>query len=180
MNLSLILRARNLRRQSERTRQRSREIIARSKEVYEEDRLSKSGAQIILSLPSDLKYLSAARSIAQAFLERTGADEETVERVVSVLGELCANVVRHAGLEPDSCYRVQIKRLPECILTVVADHGKGFDRRLVVEPDGERESGRGVWLTEMLSDEVAYYSTGQGTRIRVKTNVPPPPSALDT
>lgn len=115
-----------------------------------------------LELPCDASYLSTARHMAQSLLEWTPSDREEMDNVLLIVGELCGNVIRHAGLTSDDCFRLEIEIDRGTISITVTDPGKGFVRNRNVLPDWDSECGRGLWLIESLSDRVEYNSKTDG------------------
>lgn len=115
-----------------------------------------------LELPCHASHLSTARHMAHTLLDQSPADDAVKDNALLIVGELCTNVLRHAGLTPDDCYRVEIEIDHGIMFITVTDGGKGFVRDRSFVPGGESEGGRGLFLIEALSDGVEYRGVPEG------------------
>jgi serine/threonine-protein kinase RsbW len=120
-----------------------------------------------LTLPSDLRMLSVARSFIEAVCLACGLDRATKHAIVMATGEAVTNIVRHAHRDlagAELHMRVQVDE--QCVTLTFIDQGEPFDLNSVPQlPPGElRIGGRGVYLLRALMDEVTCAPRGPGQR----------------
>lgn len=128
--------------------------------------------KMILNLPSDAAYVPIVRCLSATLMDQLGIVQQDVDAASLIIGEVCANVVRHAHIDPHTHYSVGIDYAAEYIDITVIDHGKGFDPRAVAEPDLERAGGWGIWLVETLSERVEFEVVpGGGTAVSARLRV---------
>jgi len=112
---------------------------------------------VSLTLPSELRMLSVARSFMEAVCEAHRFDRTTTHALVIVTGEVVTNIVRHAHQNrPGSKMELQVQIQPDCVVLTFRDEGEPFDLAAVPElPPGElRIGGRGIYLMRALMDEL--------------------------
>jgi serine/threonine-protein kinase RsbW len=128
--------------------------------------------KMILNLPSDAAYVPIVRALSATLMEQLGIVQQDVDAASLVIGEVCANVVRHAHIDPHTHYSVGVDYAAEHIDITVIDQGKGFDPRAVAEPDLERAGGWGIWLVENLTERVEFEVVpGGGTTVSARIRV---------
>ena len=111
-----------------------------------------------LSLPSDLRMLSVARTFVEAACQACELERGLVHAMVLATGEAITNIVRHAHRDRvDAEMQIVLEFRPEGIRLTFFDQGFPFDIDSVpVLPPGElRIGGRGVFLLRTLMDEIA-------------------------
>lgn len=127
-----------------------------------------------LTLPMESRLLSPTRRVVRGYLEEVGVDDEDVSDVVLAMAEACANVVRHASLEPSDCFHLSAEVSDDEVVLVVEDEGVGMApgsaRRAVA--DGAT-SGRGLQLIRelMTSVDVETAPERRGTRVRMRKSL---------
>jgi serine/threonine-protein kinase RsbW len=110
-----------------------------------------------LDLPAEAAHVSLCRGLAQAMLNELGVLSEDVETVELIVGEICANAVKHAYSHPGERYEVHLDFGADQAVVTVKDHGKGADPRLFYrDPLELREGGRGSLLVQALADRFDY------------------------
>lgn len=112
----------------------------------------------------DAREAVGARADARRFLEREAAGDSDLDSVEQIIGELVANVVRHAP----GPIGISVWWDHEDAMLMISDRGPGLPpvRRL---PDFDCESGRGLFLVERLARAVVIQSTrGVGTNVVVR------------
>src|SRR4030088_2914742 len=109
---------------------------------------------LTLTVPTGSRYVATVRSIATSLLESLEVDPDDAYDVGLIVGEACANVVRHAYDRRGETYAVRLDLIPGGIAITVTDNGRGFDPSRVRPPDPLRPHGWGIWLIEQISDGV--------------------------
>ena|ERR1043165_563308 len=118
-----------------------------------------------LTLPSEPRMLSVARSFVEAICEAHGVERTATHALVIVTGEVVTNIVRHAHQNrPGSQMELHLHIEPGCVVLTFRDEGEPFDLDAVPElPPGElRIGGRGVYLMRTLMDELTCEPRGEG------------------
>lgn len=119
----------------------------------------------------DARDALAARRARAEFTTyiRAECGEVDASSVELVLGELIGNVVRYAPGPAyvrawvDDRFKVTIE---------VEDRGPGFIRPLVTSVDPLAESGRGLLIVELLSDEfIVHCVANRGCRVRARLSM---------
>lgn len=136
--------------------------------------------KLALDMPEDVGMVQVARLIARTLLSNMNVVASDVGDLELLVGELCTNVVRHAGSD-EQRYRVALEFFADHVDLMVEDRGKGFSFKDVPEagtarPDtitgGERIGGFGMKLVEALADRLEFYrSDSQGTTVCASVNL---------
>lgn len=111
-----------------------------------------------ITLPSELRMLSVARSFVEAVCEACRLDRGTSHALIIVTGEAFSNVIRHAHVnQPDRQMEIRLQVTADSVTLTFIDQGPPFDLESVpVLPPGElRIGGRGVYLMRTLMDELS-------------------------
>ena len=116
-----------------------------------------------LDLPGDGSFLWVTRLLGRTLLEHLGVVEEDIIDIEFVVGELCANVIRHAR-SSDGRFQVAMEYHADRVVITVTDHGAGFSFKDVlpvgaVRPDsdgGERIGGFGLDLVRSVADRLDF------------------------
>lgn len=131
---------------------------------------------VALDIPEEHSYIGLVRQTVRTLLEHHHAAATDIDDVETVLGELCANVTRHAHSEC-GCYRVTLEHDDSCVVVIVTDQGCGFDPQELPpvgaprqDADGEvRIGGFGLPLVRALADHVEVrLSHPRGTTVRAE------------
>ena len=131
---------------------------------------------MVLNVPESDFYIKMIRQVGRTFLEHHDCNTEDADDLEMIIGELCANVTRHARSK-EGYYRVMIEHHGDHITVVVADQGPGFCIEEVapvgsLRPDkGEtmRYGGYGLQLVDSLADQMDIVSSeATGTTVRVR------------
>jgi serine/threonine-protein kinase RsbW len=123
------------------------------------------GPTFSLTLPSELRMLSVARSFVDAVCQSYRLDRSTTHALVIVTGEAITNIVRHAHQNrPGSQMELHLHLLADAVVITFQDEGEPFDLAAVpAMPPGElRIGGRGVYLMRTLMDELTCEPRGEG------------------
>jgi len=132
-----------------------------------------------LSLPSDLRMLSVARTFVEAVCQAFQLERSLLHALVLATGEAVTNIVRHAHRDrPDAELQIQLEVRADGVQLSFFDQGEPFDIRAVPElPPGElRIGGRGVFLLRTVMDEIECQprTDGSGNTLRMFKRRPPP------
>src|SRR5438067_2060570 len=112
--------------------------------------------KMTLNLPSDAAYVPIVRALSGTLMEQIGIVADDVADSSLIIGEICANVVRHAHTNPHTRYSVEVDYYADHIQITVTDQGKGFDRSAIPPPSLDRTGGWGLWLVDNLADSVEF------------------------
>lgn len=130
--------------------------------------------RLLLRVPLDAAALVEARQQFREFLaEDDGLDEIIVGDIVLCLQEACENAVKFSG--SDDGIMVELLQDRSSFNAVVRDSGVGLDpRRLERLTDVMAESGRGLYLMNLLMDDVEIH-VQDGTEVRMHKVLKPRP-----
>jgi anti-sigma regulatory factor (Ser/Thr protein kinase) len=121
-----------------------------------------------LELPNDSAFLAAARRWSTIQLDSHSVSSHDQDDVRAIIGELCGNVITHAGLKPEVGYRLDLCFSSHSLAITVTDTGTGMKRKVLFTPDRGWEGRRGLMMVGLLSNRLEYLNTdGIGTSIRV-------------
>ncbi len=118
-----------------------------------------------LTLPSELRMLSVARTFVEAVCQTWQMDRAVLHALVLVTGEAVTNIVRHAHRErPRAQMEIQLEICPDRVILTFQDQGEPFDINAVphLDPAELRIGGRGIFLMRTLMDEISCTPRGQG------------------
>jgi serine/threonine-protein kinase RsbW len=111
-----------------------------------------------LTLPSDPRMLSVARSFIEAVCLARRLDRTLTHALVLVTGEAFTNIVRHAHRDvPHAQMEIRLQIFPDVISLTFQDQGAPFDLAAVPDlaPGELRIGGRGIYLMRTLMDELS-------------------------
>lgn len=118
-----------------------------------------------LTLPSEPRMLSVARSFVEAVCQAHHFDQSLVHAFVLAAGEAVSNIVRHAHRHrADAPMEIQLQVAVDCVVLTFRDEGQPFDLARVpdLRPGELRLGGRGVYLMRTLMDELSCEPRGAG------------------
>lgn len=109
-----------------------------------------------------------ARHFLLDWLERVPLDASTIDELLVVASELCANAVRHATGAPGGIVLRAWTENDAVVIEAEDDGGAVLPYQLTDElPDPEAEEGRGLFLVQMLTDELESRTEEGRTVVRV-------------
>ena len=132
--------------------------------------------KIALDVPEDHSYIRMIRQIGRALLAHHLASEQDIDDLEVVVGELCANVTRHAR-SASGCYHVSLEHHGDHVVLIVRDEGQGFDPQTTAPVGTERQDeggpvrhgGYGLHLVGTLTDRMVIHSSSPtGTTVRAE------------
>jgi len=118
-----------------------------------------------LTLPSDPRMLSVARTFVEAVGQASSLERSVLHALVMATGEAITNIVRHAHRHlPAAQMHIQLQIQPDAVILQFQDQGEPFDITAVphLDPSEIRIGGRGVYLMRTLMDEVSCQPRGVG------------------
>jgi len=111
----------------------------------------------LLTLPSEPRMLSVARTFVEAVCQAHHLDRNLVHTLVLVTGEAFTNIVRHAHRNvPQAQLEIRLQIIADTVAITFQDQGAPFDLSAVPElaPGELRIGGRGIYLMRTLMDEL--------------------------
>jgi serine/threonine-protein kinase RsbW len=122
-----------------------------------------------LDLPAEACYVPLVRTLMTTLMTQLAIAPQRIDDAALVIGEVCANAVRHAAVNPRSRYQVQVSCHRDRVEMSVSDRGRGFRRSDVPLPTPGCAGGWGLWLVERLADSVVFEpAPGGGTLVRAR------------
>jgi serine/threonine-protein kinase RsbW len=110
-----------------------------------------------LTISSDLRLLSVARSFAESVCQAACLSEADTGAVILALHEAVSNVIRHAHQDlPGAALTIECTLGDDRMEIYVQDEGPPFNLAAVpaMNPAEMRMGGRGVFLMRTLMDEL--------------------------
>ncbi|HEY5634107.1 MAG TPA: ATP-binding protein [Burkholderiaceae bacterium] len=140
--------------------------------------------RVAVGLPARPSSLPAFMQALEEVCRHAQLDRETINDLLVVLDEVCANVFKHAyaGGEPGPLHVTVVHRPtphPGVIGITLVDKGMRFNPLSLPEPDLASEAedrpigGLGVHLMRRLTDEQSYvYTSAAGNQLTLIKNIP--------
>jgi serine/threonine-protein kinase RsbW len=124
---------------------------------------------VVLTLDARPENLALTRLALAGVAANAGAPREVVADLKLAVTEACTNVIQHAyeGDGSVGTIVVRYRSEPGMLLVQVEDSGPGFESDGVpetTEQDGA-DSGMGLMIIRVLTDELEISDTGSGTRL---------------
>ena len=129
--------------------------------------------EIILSIPSEDRYIYLLDLVVSYAAKEMEFDDETTEQVNLAVIEAGTNAIRHGNKnDPEKMAEFRFRIAVDRLTVFVRDSGSGFDPDSVGDPlspeNFMKPSGRGIFLMRALMDEVDYkIDKGRGTEVRL-------------
>jgi serine/threonine-protein kinase RsbW len=126
-----------------------------------------------LSLNSTYKESEKVPDFVTDIQEKSQLEEDTTGNLMLLLSEAVTNAIVHGNkLDKKKKVEVEVQINSKQIVSIVKDQGDGFDPQTANDPLKEenllKDSGRGIFLIEEISDSVDYLNNG--TTIRFSIN----------
>jgi serine/threonine-protein kinase RsbW len=122
--------------------------------------------QMILNIPSDLKYLGAVDAAIQDLAREFSFSSDAINDVSTALIEACSNAIEHGNrFSPSKRVVVTLNFNGEAFSASVKDEGPGFDFSAALRedtpPDPMSERGRGLMIMKAFTDGLSFrYADG--------------------
>ena len=125
--------------------------------------------RISWDLPAEAQHVRLCRNLTRAVLQHMKVEEKEIEELELAIGELCTNVVRHANIQSDRSYLVELEIVDSLFSLTVSDVGVGFTPQITEEPTPTESGGLGLWLVEQLTDHLEFHKAqGKGTVVHAE------------
>jgi serine/threonine-protein kinase RsbW len=122
--------------------------------------------QMILNIPSDLKYLGAVDAAIQDLAREFSFSLDAINDVSTALIEACSNAIEHGNrFDPNKRVVVTLRFNGQSFAASVKDEGPGFDYQKALDanspPDPMSERGRGLMIMKAFTDRLSFrYADG--------------------
>jgi serine/threonine-protein kinase RsbW len=131
-----------------------------------------SSEQMILNIPSDLKYLGAVDAAVQDLAREFLFTSDEINDVSTALIEACSNAIEHGNrFAPEKRVVVTLVFNGLTFVARVKDQGTGFDfekalrENLPTDPMSER--GRGLMIMRAFTDALDFTYTDGGLQVEL-------------
>jgi anti-sigma regulatory factor (Ser/Thr protein kinase) len=126
--------------------------------------------RLMLSIPSNPRYLCTLRAFCSSLLEALGFHRTETDRVILAVHEACTNVIEH-GYAGDMTQRIDVTVLVTArdVTIEIRDYGKKQDVE-AIKPRAlhdVRPRGLGTHFMRSIMDDVTYNSSDAGTLVRM-------------
>ncbi len=119
--------------------------------------------------------------VVEEFINMVAVDfklkEERLPGLLLAITEATTNAIIHANKKDKSkTVRISARREGDDLFIIVKDEGSGFDPSSIPDPTAPenllKDSGRGLYLMRIYSDELTYNITPDGTEtiLRIRLN----------
>ena len=128
---------------------------------------------VLITIPSDIRYLESILDIAEVFLKNNIKDERIIGDLVASVSEATSNAVIHGNSSPDSSVYVSIMHHPRYIEISIEDSNPVFFNFLETtkEPDILSVSGRGLFIVRAYVDELLLIRGEHGNKLILRKQV---------
>ena len=129
--------------------------------------------EIVLSIPSENKYIYLLDIVVSYITKEMKFDAETTERINLAVIEAGTNAIKHGnGNDPKKITQFRFRIAEDKLTILVRDSGSGFAMENVGDPlspeNFMKPCGRGIFLMNALMDEVEYKIDEKcGTEVRM-------------
>lgn len=122
-----------------------------------------------LSLNSTYKESEKVPDFVTDIQEKSHLEEDTTGNLMLLLSEAVTNAIVHGNkLDKEKKVEVEVQINSNKIVSIVKDQGDGFDPDNANNPLTEenllKDSGRGIFLINEISDSVDYLDNGKTIR----------------
>ena len=131
----------------------------------------RAAAEFDVDQPFDVDGLYTLRETLTAHASRLGADDDQIDHLLIVAGELASNAIRHGG----GAGRLRLWHDDYVLYCQVTDHGPGIaDPMLGTSmPDpADGDGGRGLWICRRLTSRFTIETTDDAPGTTVTAEIP--------
>ncbi|HXV12590.1 MAG TPA: ATP-binding protein [Candidatus Krumholzibacteria bacterium] len=128
--------------------------------------------QMILNIPSDLKYLGAVDAAIQDLAREFSFSPDAINDVSTALVEACSNAIEHGNhFAKDKRVVVTLRFNGGDFVATVQDEGRGFDFAKALRdeagPDPMSERGRGILIMRAFTDDLKFRCDDKGLTVEL-------------
>jgi anti-sigma regulatory factor (Ser/Thr protein kinase) len=120
----------------------------------------------------DINSLHMLRQTVAAHADGLGANDDQIERLIIVAGELAINAIRHGGGRG----RLLLWRHDDALVCEVSDQGSGIKDPTagtsLPNPLAANSGGRGLWICRNLASELTISTGPDGRGTVVQAAIP--------
>lgn len=125
-----------------------------------------------LVFASDLQNLKKIEQFSKEIAGTLKLSTDNRDNLAIVLTEAAGNAIVHGNLnDPKKQVDIDAELLPDRLILTVTDEGKGFNPATLDDPldpaNLMKESGRGIFIMETLTDGLEYIFTESGTTLKI-------------
>ena len=125
----------------------------------------------MLVLSSDPSNVAKVQPFVEKATSSLEISKDKFGNILISLTEAVTNAIRHGnGFDESKKVRIDIRRKKNNLTCCVSDEGHGFDLESIPDPTAPENllkcGGRGVFLMQMLSDEVEFKNNGSTVEMR--------------
>lgn len=128
------------------------------------DTITINPEHLILSIPSQPKYLQLARGMVKKVASVNKLSRHEAEDIVLAVAEACANIIKHGYMnQPDGRINLYLEIMPKKLCITIEDFGSQWDPA-ALEPrnlDEIRPGGMGIHLMTCTMDCVEFDCSGK-------------------
>ena len=135
-----------------------------------------AGNNFFLEIESNPNNLITVEEFVNYFSRELNLDESKLSGLLLAVTEAVTNAIIHAN-KCDETKKVQMNVVKEGgkLTITIKDEGKGFDPSKVPDPTSPenllKDSGRGLYLMKIYTDELKYNVTPTGTETILIVNI---------
>jgi serine/threonine-protein kinase RsbW len=124
--------------------------------------------EMLMSIPSDFKYLGAVDAAIQDLAREFAFSENSINDMSTALIEACSNAIEHGNkFGKNKRVKVVLGFNGASVTARVYDEGGGFDYEELLSrtepPDPMSERGRGLVIMQAFTDELKFsYAENEG------------------
>ncbi len=144
-----------------------------------------AATSVKLVLPSEIRFVDLAHTVAEKMGELAGLDPEAALNVGLAVREAVINAIVHGNdRDPSRKVEVTVEVAARDLRIRVRDNGQGFDPGILPDPKAPenvlRSSGRGILLMRAFVDAVRFrYRRGRGMEVTLIKTLGPPGRAVE-
>lgn len=126
--------------------------------------MTKKSQEMVVSIPSDFKYLGAVDAAVQDLAREFAFSENAINDMSTALIEACSNAIEHGNkFATNKRVKVVLGFNGASATARVYDQGAGFDYESLLSrsehPDPMSERGRGLIIMRAFTDELSFNFT---------------------
>lgn len=123
-------------------------------------------------IASDLRNVRKVEKVAEQIAKSLRFSAEEQDSLAIAVTEIVGNAIVHGNKQDrHKNVTVEFEYHDDEIIITVQDEGEGFDEQQIanpLEPENLlKESGRGIFIVRALMDQVDFFPSSNGTRVRI-------------